>query len=120
MPWHFLAAVTKGLEAAQEIVFLVFLVGGVIAILRKTGAIDAFLHTAVAKLGRVRRRVWEGGDVRSVRIARRVRRRAIKTRRIHRVARGRRVFRRIASRGLSKLSLEPYLALFNHRRSQGR
>ncbi|MFQ5527929.1 MAG: YfcC family protein [Thermoanaerobaculia bacterium] len=51
-PWHALTAVPKGLEAAQEIVFLVFLVGGVIAILRKTGAIDAFLHTAVAKLGR--------------------------------------------------------------------
>ncbi|MCP4201315.1 MAG: YfcC family protein [bacterium] len=51
-PWHFLTAVPKGLEAAQEIVFLVFLVGGVIAVLRATGAIDAFLHTAVAKLGR--------------------------------------------------------------------
>lgn len=51
-PWHALTAVPKGLEAAQEIVFLVFLVGGVIAILRATGAIDAFLHTAVAKLGR--------------------------------------------------------------------
>lgn len=50
-PWHFLTAVPKGLEAAQEIIFLVFLVGGVIAILRATGAIDAFLHTAVAKLG---------------------------------------------------------------------
>lgn len=51
-PWHALAAVPKGLEAAQEIVFLVFLVGGVIAVLRETGAIDAFLHTAVAKLSR--------------------------------------------------------------------
>ncbi len=50
-PWHALTAVPKGLEAAQEIVFLIFLVGGVIAILRATGAIDAFLHTAVAKLG---------------------------------------------------------------------
>lgn len=51
-PWHFLTAVPKGLEAAQEIIFLVFLVGGVIAILRATGAIDALLHTAVARLGR--------------------------------------------------------------------
>jgi len=50
-PWHFLTAVPKGLEAAQEIVFLVFLVGGVIKVLRETGAIDAFLHTAVLKLG---------------------------------------------------------------------
>jgi len=39
------------MAAAQEIIFLIFIVGGVIAILRKTGAIDAALHTAVAKLG---------------------------------------------------------------------
>jgi uncharacterized ion transporter superfamily protein YfcC len=51
-PWHFLMAISKGLEAAQEIIFLIFLVGGVIAVLRKTGAIDAALHTAVEKLGR--------------------------------------------------------------------
>lgn len=49
--WHFLTAIPKGLAAAQEIIFLVFLVGGVIKIVRVTGAIDAFLHTAVAKLG---------------------------------------------------------------------
>jgi len=51
-PWQFLTAIPEGLAAAQEIVFLVFLVGGVIAILRATGAIDAALHTAVARLGR--------------------------------------------------------------------
>jgi uncharacterized ion transporter superfamily protein YfcC len=51
-PWHFLTAVPEGLAAAQEIVFLVFLVGGVIAILRATGSIDAALHSAVVKLGR--------------------------------------------------------------------
>ncbi len=50
-PWYFLLAVPKGLAAAQEIIFLIFIVGGVIAILRKTGAIDAALHTAVARLG---------------------------------------------------------------------
>ncbi len=50
-PWYFLLAVSKGLEAAQEIIFLIFLVGGVIAIMRETGAIDAALHSAVAKLG---------------------------------------------------------------------
>jgi uncharacterized ion transporter superfamily protein YfcC len=50
--WHPLSAVPKGMDAAQEIIFLVFLVGGVIAILRVTGAIDAFLHTAVATFGR--------------------------------------------------------------------
>ena len=49
--WHFLNAVTKGLEDAQDIVFLIFIVGGVIEILRKTGAIDAALMTAVHKMG---------------------------------------------------------------------
>ena len=50
-PWHFLLAVPRGMAAAQEIIFLIFIVGGVIAVLRRTGAIDAALHTAVAKLG---------------------------------------------------------------------
>jgi uncharacterized ion transporter superfamily protein YfcC len=50
-PWHFLIAVTKGLADAQDIIFLIFLVGGVIGVLRKTGAIDAALHKSVAKLG---------------------------------------------------------------------
>lgn len=48
--WHFLMAVTEGLASAQGIIFLIFLVGGVIAVLRKTGAIDAALHRAVEKL----------------------------------------------------------------------
>jgi len=51
-PWYFLLAIPKGLEAAQDIIFLIFLVGGVIAILRKSGAIDAVLHKAVVKLGK--------------------------------------------------------------------
>ena len=50
-PWHFLLAISKGMESAQAIIFLIFLVGGVIAVLRKTGAIDAALHNAVEKLG---------------------------------------------------------------------
>ncbi len=50
-PWHFLMAITDGLESAQGIIFLIFLVGGVIAVLRKTGAIDAALHGAVDRLG---------------------------------------------------------------------
>lgn len=45
--WHFLAAIPRGLEEAQDIVFLVFLVGGVIALLRASGAIDAMLFRAV-------------------------------------------------------------------------
>ena len=51
-PWHFLMAITEGLASAQGIIFLIFLVGGVIAVLRKTGAIDAALHGAVGRLGR--------------------------------------------------------------------
>jgi len=51
-PWQFLLSISDGFAAAQEIIFLVFIVGGVIAILRKTGAIDAGLHRAVARLGK--------------------------------------------------------------------
>jgi len=52
LPWYaFLAKIPKGLTDAQEIIFLVFLVGGVIAVLRKTGAIDAFLFATVRRLG---------------------------------------------------------------------
>lgn len=51
-PWHFLMAIPHGLEKAQEIIFLVFLVGGIIAVLRRTGAIDAALHAAVQQLGK--------------------------------------------------------------------
>ena len=51
-PWRFLLAITTGFREAQNIIFLIFIVGGVIAVLRKTGAIDAGLHRAVAKLGR--------------------------------------------------------------------
>ena len=46
--WHFLEGITKGLADAQDIIFLIFIVGGVIEILRKTGAIDAALHRSVA------------------------------------------------------------------------
>jgi len=50
-PYYFLLAIAKGLAEAQEIIFLVFLVGGVIAVLRGTGAIDAALMLAVKKAG---------------------------------------------------------------------
>ena len=50
-PWYFLQAIPKGLAAAQEIIFLIFIAGGVIALLRQSGAIDAALHRAVARLG---------------------------------------------------------------------
>ncbi len=50
-PWHFLIGISKGLENAQDIIFLIFIVGGIIEILRRTGAIDAALHRAVVRLG---------------------------------------------------------------------
>jgi uncharacterized ion transporter superfamily protein YfcC len=50
-PWHFLVAIPKGFAAAQNVIFLIFIAGGVIAILRKSGAIDAVLHKSVDKLG---------------------------------------------------------------------
>jgi uncharacterized ion transporter superfamily protein YfcC len=50
-PWHFLLAIPKGMAAAQDVIFLIFIVGGVIAILRNSGAIDAVLHRAVQRLG---------------------------------------------------------------------
>ncbi|MEO1232729.1 MAG: TIGR00366 family protein [Myxococcota bacterium] len=49
-PWAFLEAVPEGFAAAQEIIFLVFLTGGVVALMRRTGAIDAGLLTAVRRL----------------------------------------------------------------------
>jgi uncharacterized ion transporter superfamily protein YfcC len=49
--WHFLIGITKGLADAQDIIFLIFIVGGVIEVLRRTGAIDAALHGAVERLG---------------------------------------------------------------------
>lgn len=51
VPWYFLQAIPKGFAAAQDIIFLVFIAGGVIAIMRRTGAIDAMLHRAVNRLG---------------------------------------------------------------------
>ena len=50
-PWEFLMALSQGLADAQDIIFLIFLVGGVIEVLRRSGAIDAALHRAVAHLG---------------------------------------------------------------------
>ncbi|NVJ96599.1 MAG: YfcC family protein [Alphaproteobacteria bacterium] len=47
--WHFLSAIPRGLAEAQDIVFLVFLVGGVIKLLRASGAIDAMLFRAVRR-----------------------------------------------------------------------
>ncbi len=50
LPWYaFLTLVPKGLEAGSEIIFFVFLVGGVIGIIRATGAVDAVLGAAIRR-----------------------------------------------------------------------
>ncbi len=52
LPWHAaLTLVPSGLEAAGEIIFFVFMVGGVIAVVRKTGAIDALIGGAIRIFG---------------------------------------------------------------------
>ena len=50
-PLTFLTAVPAALAAAQEIIFFVFLVGGVIRVVRATGAIDAVIGWAISRLG---------------------------------------------------------------------
>lgn len=47
----FLTAIPRGLAAAQDIIFFVFIVGGVIAVVRATGAIDALIGAAISRLG---------------------------------------------------------------------
>ena len=50
-PWHFLLAISRGLADAADVIFLIFLVGGVIEVIRHSGAIDAALLRAVDRLG---------------------------------------------------------------------
>ena len=52
LPWYsFLSLVPKGMEAGADIIFFVFIVGGVIGVLRATGAIDALLGSTIKGLG---------------------------------------------------------------------
>jgi uncharacterized ion transporter superfamily protein YfcC len=50
-PLAVFTAVPRGLEAAAEIIFFVFIIGGAFAVLRATGAIDALLGAALRRLG---------------------------------------------------------------------
>ncbi len=48
LPWYaFLTKVLKGMQEAGDIIFFVFLVGGVIGVLKATGAFDALIGTAI-------------------------------------------------------------------------
>jgi uncharacterized ion transporter superfamily protein YfcC len=44
-------AIPRGMAAAAEIIFFVFIIGGAFAVLRATGAIDALLGAALRRLG---------------------------------------------------------------------
>lgn len=52
VPWHaFLTLIPKGLEKGADIIFFVFIVGGVIGVVRATGAIDALIGAAIRHVG---------------------------------------------------------------------
>ena len=52
LAWHtFLTAVPKGFEAAQGIIFFIFITGGAFSVLRATGAVDAALSKTLRTFG---------------------------------------------------------------------
>jgi uncharacterized ion transporter superfamily protein YfcC len=50
-PLAVFTSIPRGLEAAAEIIFFIFIIGGAFAVLRGTGAIDAMLGAALRRLG---------------------------------------------------------------------
>ncbi len=51
LPWHAaLTRIPKGLEKAAEVIFFVLLCGGVIGVLRASGAVDALLARVLARM----------------------------------------------------------------------
>ncbi|MCE2542716.1 MAG: YfcC family protein [Acidobacteria bacterium] len=50
-PLAFLTSIPAGLAAAQDIIFFVFIAGGVIGLVRATGAVDALIGAALRRLG---------------------------------------------------------------------
>ena len=49
--WSLLTVIPRGMEAAQGIIFFVFLIGGALAVIRASGAIDAGLGRVLARFG---------------------------------------------------------------------
>ncbi|MCA9666966.1 MAG: YfcC family protein [Myxococcales bacterium] len=49
--YTFFTAIPKGMAKAADIIFFVFIVGGVIGVVRATGAIDALIAAAIRRLG---------------------------------------------------------------------
>ncbi len=50
-PWALLLALPRAMADAQDVIFFVFLISGVIAILQKTGAIDAMIGFVLDRFG---------------------------------------------------------------------
>lgn len=50
-PMDFLVAIPRALAAAQDVIFFIFIVGGVLAIARATGTIDALIGSLLEKFG---------------------------------------------------------------------
>jgi len=50
-PMDFLIAIPRALAAAQDVIFFIFIVGGVLAIARATGTIDALIGNLLEKFG---------------------------------------------------------------------
>lgn len=48
---QFLTAIPRGMESAADIIFFIFVIGGVFGILRKTGAITASIRKLISKYG---------------------------------------------------------------------
>ena len=57
----FLTAVPAGMADASDIIFFILIVGGVFGVLRATGAVDALIGVAIARLGH--RPVWLVGGM---------------------------------------------------------
>lgn len=48
---EFLTAIPRGMEKSADIIFFIFLIGGVLGILRATGVVTAFIHLLLEKFG---------------------------------------------------------------------
>lgn len=54
-PFDIVTAIPRGMQAAAQIVFYIFLVGGAFGIIKATGAIDAGINRLVQKIGKSER-----------------------------------------------------------------
>lgn len=54
-PFDIVTAIPRGMQAAAQIVFYIFLVGGAFGVIRATGAIDAGINRLVQKIGKSER-----------------------------------------------------------------